>query len=356
MNTLHSRRKFLGASTALAAWGLAGPAFSKGGGQIVASDPGGSVQEAMIKTIYRAFEERTGKKIIYTARPNAAMGPLKAMVMSGNVEWDVTVLTDYWVNVALSQNLLEPMNTADFDQGVLKQLMPGAIQSHVVATNSFATIMAYNTDSWPSGTGPQSWADFWDVERFPGRRAMSATGYGPMEFALLADGVPADKLYPIDIDRALKKLDAIRRHVTVWTKTGAQQQQLLVNREVVLLQGFANRLESAIHDGAPYALQWNQGYYQFEGWVIPRGAKNKAGAMEFIKLALEAKQQASLSNLVSLGPTNLSAYDSDLDPERAKTLPSYPANLEKMFKVDTASIAEHSAELERRWADWLARG
>src|SRR3546814_6075912 len=62
------------------------------------------------------------------------------------------------------------------------------------------------------GPGPQSWADFWDMKRFPGKRGMRRTPKYSLEFALMEDGVPADRVYPMlrkpaGLDRAFRKLD-----------------------------------------------------------------------------------------------------------------------------------------------------
>ena len=95
-----------------------------------------------------------------------------------------------------------------------------------------------------------------------------------LEFALIADGVPMDKLYPIDFDRAFKKLDQIKPHVTVWWTTGQQPAQLLLDKEVVLATGWNGRFYDLIKKGAPVEIEWNEGALKQGSFVIPRGAKN----------------------------------------------------------------------------------
>src|SRR5205823_2462578 len=81
------------------------------------------------------------------------------------------------------------------------------------------------------GTQPKSWADWWDVKKFPGARSMRDHPVDNLEFALIADGVAMDKLYPLDVDRAFKKLDQIKPHVNVWWSTGQQPAQLLLDKQ-----------------------------------------------------------------------------------------------------------------------------
>ncbi len=218
----------------------------------------------------------------------------------------------------------------------------------------YATVMAYSTRKWPAGQGPKTWADFWDVKRFPGRRAMAGIGYGPLEFALLADGVPTDRLYPLDVERALEKMNEIKPHVTVWWTAGAQQAQLMTNEEVDLIQGWNGRLQSAIDNGAPFVIEWNQGTYQMEGWVIPRGAPNADTAVRFLNFALRPELQAEFARHLPYGPVNRKAL-ALVPPERARQLPTYEANLGKMAVVDARWVAENADALQARWTEWKVK-
>jgi putative spermidine/putrescine transport system substrate-binding protein len=349
------RRQLLQGGLSLASAGaLAGLAPSRAfaAEKIVLTDPGGSTQAAYAKAFYKPFEETTGVTVAYAARPNLAMGQLKSMVLANNVEWDVTYLTDYLVELAVKDGLLEQLDYSKMDQKVLAEMLPGTVTPYMAGGAMFGTVQGHSTKKWPAPEGPQNWADFWDVKRFPGRRSMIGFGYGPMEQALLADGVTRGKLYPLDVKRALAKLDEISSHVTVWTSASAQQHQLLVNQEVDLIQGFANRIQAAIDDGAPAEIQWQDGSINNEGWVIPKGAKNRELALKFIEFTLDAKRQAE--SVAGSGPTNSRATDF-LPPAKAKTLPTYPANFAKMYRVDAKWVAENQTELQARWTEWKAK-
>jgi putative spermidine/putrescine transport system substrate-binding protein len=71
---------------------------------------------------------------------------------------------------------------------------------------ALGTNLAYRKDKFPHG-GPKNWADFWDVKKFPGNRSMLHNAVRAAQFALVADGVSPDKIFPMDVDRAFKKLD-----------------------------------------------------------------------------------------------------------------------------------------------------
>ena len=148
--------------------------------------------------------------------------------------------------------------------------MPEAKKPDWMGSDIYATILAWRTDKY-GRSGPKSWADFWDVQKFPGRRAFHKHPIDMLEIALLADGVPKDKIYPIDMDRAFKKLDQIKPHVQVWWTGGAQTTQMLQSGEVDMLPTWNGRAQAVIDAGGPVEIGWNQGLYALEGWVIPKG-------------------------------------------------------------------------------------
>ena len=350
----YSRRRLIQSGAALAAGSLAFPlagGFARAAGQLVITDQGGSSQKANIDAFYTPFETATGTKIIYSARPNLSMGQLKAMVQANHVEWDVTVLSDYLIGAAVKQGLLDKIDYSGFDKKTLGELVKGSVDPYYLGLDSYATVMGYNTKKWKGNAAPKTWADFWDVKRFPGTRSMIGFGYGPMEAALLADGVPPDKLYPIDVNRALKKLDEIKPNVTVWTSSSAQQTQLMQNQEVDLIHGFANRMRAAIDTGAPYEVQWNQGSYQFEAWVVPKGAPNRDLAMKFLASTINPQSEATMLKTQDVGCINPKAY-ALIPAERAKTLPTYPDNVKHMWRVNAAWVGEHLDELTAAWTKW----
>lgn len=347
-----SRREFV-CHAALAAGGIfAGCGRGhRGARRLVIADPGGEWQQAAVEAYYRPFREETGIEVLSAARPALALGKLKAMVEVGNVEWDLTILADYLSYRAANDGLIEPIEAAALDTA---GLIRPAVLPHFVGNDVFSTVMGYDTRKWPAGNGPKTWADFWNVQRFPGRRAMSGIAYGPLEFALLADGVPMDRLYPLDVDRALRKMDEIRPHVSVWWTSGAQQSQLMATREVDLILGWNARLQYAIDQGAPFAIEWNQGMYQVEGWVIPKGAANRADALAFLRFVLRPDRQAAFARRLAYGPVNQRALV-EVGPARASQLPTFEGNLSRMFAMDARWAAEQVDDLQSRWTHWKVR-
>ncbi len=196
-----------------AAIGVAGPAFGQAEpakpAQIVVNHSGGSMGAAMRKAFFNGYEKKYGIRVVETSP--ADFGKLRAMVDSGNVEWDVTEIGGQDAIRAVKLGLVEKID----DKIVDRSKYPEKVRTpYVFASSVYTTIIGYRTDVFKGGTQPKSWADWWDVKKFPGARSMRNHPTDNLEFALIADGVPMDKIYPIDFDRAFKKLDQIKPHVT----------------------------------------------------------------------------------------------------------------------------------------------
>ncbi|MEZ5878087.1 MAG: polyamine ABC transporter substrate-binding protein [Tepidamorphaceae bacterium] len=315
---------------------------------LTVADPGGPFSPAFRKAFYGPFEELTGMTIANVAREAEPTAQFKSIVETGTFIWDVCTLTLSARKILETQDLLEPtgVEAADAPGMISEALFP-----NFVGTDVYSTIFAFRSDKM-SGEGPKSWSDFWNVEAFPGRRALRKNPIDTLEQALLADGVPLEELYPLDVDRAFASLDKIKPHIAVWWTGGAQSTQLLQSGEVDMLSGWNARLQAAIDGGAPAQLVWNQGLYSIEGWGIPKGNPKADAAREFVKFCTRPEQQALYTSELSYGPTNQKAYDS-IDAERAKVLPTAPANISQMRLASEDWWSENRAEMSERFNAWL---
>ena len=200
------------------------------------------------------------------------------MVESGNVVWNITEIGGQDGYRVTQMGLAEPIDAKIVDRS---KFQPQAQMSHVFSPSCYSTVIAYRPDAFPNGA-PKSWADFWDVKAFPGPRSLRNHPVDNLEAALMADGVAPDKLYPLDVDRAFKKLDAIHKHINVWWTTGQQPAQLLVDKEVVLATGWNGRFYDLIRKEAPLAMEWNGGILKQGSWVVPKGAKDQYWSMKVL--------------------------------------------------------------------------
>lgn len=310
---------------------------------LVVADYGGASSEAASKAWYEPFAEEFGVEVIVV--PND-IGKLKAMVDSDSVEWDV-VINETLVALNLgAQGMLEPI---DYDVVDASDLYEGTATEYTLGAQYSYTVISYNEEIYPNDDHPKSWAEFWDLDSFDGGRALWQFPMTTLESALLADGVAPEDMYPLDLDRAFASLDKIKDKV-IWWDSGAQPPQLLTTKEVPVLASWNGRIASAIAEGAPLAMEFNEAIQALDSWLIPKGAPNAELAQEFLNFVIDPERQAEYARLINYGPTNQKAVDFLTDEEKLNV--GIGAE-DKIFKTDHEYWAENYDEINDRFNEWL---
>jgi putative spermidine/putrescine transport system substrate-binding protein len=318
-------------------------------GKVVIRTIGGAYEEANVKAIFEPFTKATAIEVV---KAPATLGKLLAMFEAGNPELDIIDAGELGMLSLSQKGALEKVNYKGW-----KLTNPDDMdhrRDDMVADIYFSTVLAYNTQVFPTGKHPRSWAEFWDVAKFPGPRTLTdlAAGAVDLEFALLADGVAKDKLYPIDLDRAFKALDRVRPSIRKFWDTGALSAQMLADKEVVLGSIWNGRLQAIADKGAPVAIEWNEAALQVQFWSVMKGAKNADNAQRFIDFACQPQIQAAHAALIPYGPTNRQAFK-HIKPDVAARLPSSPENKPKSFLHNARWWADNRSKVSERWSQWL---
>lgn len=348
-----TRRTFLGATAAGTAM-LAAPFIKPSWAnerKITVRDPGGPFTAGFAKAFYEPFKKETGIEVVGIQAESEPTGMIKAMVETGNYTWDGANLSKASHQSLVNLGYLEPIAPKGGPGKNLSEIPEGLRGEFIMGTDVYATLIAYRTDTMGAAP-PKGWKDFWDVANFPGARALRKHPFDTIEEALLADGVAPGDLYPLDFDRAFASLDRIRDDIDVWWRNGAQTSQLLKSGEVDCLPTWNGRAQVAIDDGAPVELVWDGALYTFEGWTILKGTPKADLMRDFIEFSAQGAQQALYTPYIAYGPTNPRAYD-DIDPARAKVLPTNPAYLPKMVAVDTDFWGKNKDSAAERFETWL---
>ena len=346
MSKQSMKRLALAAALILAAAPAAAETAPAKPDKIVVNASGGQMGESMRKSYVAAFTARTGIPVVLTSPPD--FGKLRAMVEAKNVEWTVTELSQDAFRAA-EMGLLEPIDDSVVDRS---KYPPQAKHKFLLTTSVYSTLLGYRSDKFPEGKGPKSWADFWNVKDFPGPRSLRNSPLDTLEFALLADGVKPENLYPIDLDRAFRSLDKIKPHVATWWTSGAQPPQLLVDGEVVMTSGWNGRFYTAIKSGAKIGLSWENGVIHQAYFGIPKGAPNAYWAQRFLAAMTDPKAQSVFANeFVSpgLNPESIALAD----PAVRDYLPTSPKHMDRLYWSNIAWWTANMADVTRRWQRWM---
>jgi len=319
--------------------------------QITFVSQGGAYQEAQTKAILEPVAAKLGITINQDSSPDA-WPVIKTQTAAGKPIWDVVDTPVQDCIRGGQQGMIEEL---DFSRLPNTANMPAEYKSpYSVAYEFYSSVLAYNMTKFGDNP-PQSWADFWDVEKFPGTRALRNHPLATLEAALLADGVAADQLYPLDVERAFNKLEEIKPHITVWWTSGAQSAQLLADGEVDMEMAWNGRVSAVAKEGLPIGHTFNQGFLQYTALCILKGAPNLDTAVEFINAALEPEIQANFPAYIDYGPANPDAYKTGkIPPERAAEMPSAPENAAVQVLVSESWwSSEQGEETRKRWAAFI---
>ena len=334
----------------LAALGLlaAAPASARDLTIAVQPDP---VPQAVLQRVYVGpFTDATG----IAARLQSWSGGLDALRGKGSAEdgWDVVQIGPADLQPACDQGLLEKLHFAAI--GGRDHYLPQGTGDCGVGAFLTATVLSWDRDKFP---GAPSWADFWDIAKYPGKRGLRRGPNGSLEFALLADGVaPADVYSTLrtadGVDRAFRKLDQLKPYLVWWEKE-ADAIRILGSGEVLMTSAPSVLVAAADRDEhRNFGMQWAGGLDSVESWAIIKGSPNIAQAEKFLGFVGDPARQATLLQAAAVGGLARGAGDK-LAPELASVAPNTPANLATALQSDAGFWRDNGGKLTQRFEDWL---
>jgi putative spermidine/putrescine transport system substrate-binding protein len=345
------RRSMLVAGATILAAPCVWPRPARAAGQVVVRNPGGAWDETQRRYVYEPFTKETGIEVVVVA---STITKMLAMVKSGNAELDVADAGFDGLVTLDRTGALAPIDYAAWKYTDPKDLPDEYKSPTTVGMALYATVLGYNKESFPDGKQSKSWAEFWDAAKFPGARMLEdmAGGTPNLEFALIADGVPMNNVFPIDIDRAFKSLSKIKPHIKKFWDTGALSAQMLADGDVVLGSIWNGRLQAIADKGAPVAIEWNQHMLSIQGYGIFKDAKNLRAAQLFVDYAMNPKAVVGLGKELNYGPTNRKSFDM-LSADVVAKLPGSQEQLKRSFLQDVDWWDKNRAKVNSVWSKWI---
>jgi putative spermidine/putrescine transport system substrate-binding protein len=316
------------------------------GQRLVYANWGGSWEQAMKKAWWEPFTKETGIQIVGATGNN--LGRLQAMVDAGKVEWDLVEGLPELARVGAQKGLLEKIDFKVVDRSQIMN-RPEFFNDYSIPEVIFGRVLTYST-KLPEK--PTSWTALWDTKKFPGKRALyNRVESGLLEMSLLADGVPVDKLYPIDVARALKKLGEIRNDI-IWYETVTQSEQLMRDGQAsmgILADGRALNVKNS---GAPVELQPEASILTWSVFVVPKGAPNKDAAMKFLAHVLKVESQVAVAMAYNYGPIVPKAWE-QIPADRLPIISGGPATAGKAVFLNAEWWAQNLEKTTEQFRQWL---
>jgi putative spermidine/putrescine transport system substrate-binding protein/mannopine transport system substrate-binding protein len=337
----------------------------KGEGSVVLFSYGGSWTEAFHKSTTEPFTHDTGIAVV-DAVGDFSETQIKAMFAAKSMKWDFAEVQAALYPTMSEAGMFEKIDYSIWNPTDLQAIRPELRRPDAVGGACTAQGLAYDTRVFPKGKpAPTTWADFWDVQKFPGTRGL----YAPhakhnLVMALVADGVSRDKIWPLTddkVERALKKLDQIRPHITKWWTSGGEAPQLLANRELAMTSMFSGRAIAAAKDGVPLHISYDGAPQNCNWWIVPKGAPNLKNAQKFVAFLNRAQVSARFAEATGYPLANEKMYQF-VKPDIVHFFSTSPENRDKVVMEDSVWLATKDpasglTNLERinqRWLQWKA--
>ncbi|MBS7701191.1 MULTISPECIES: ABC transporter substrate-binding protein [unclassified Chelatococcus] len=337
-------------SAALVTGGVAN-AQNKNAGELVVLSLGGSYQDAQSKEWFKPFAEQSGVKVSEASGYNFAK--LKVMIESGNVEADVVDISADTMTSLADAGLLEKIDWSKIPAECQAGIPADMKKDYAFPIIQWAMVMAYNTSKIPPDKAPKTWADFWNVTAFPGKRASIGATRPPVEQATLAINGDLAKLYPFDLNAAFDKIKTLGSAM-IFADGYAQVAQYLADGEADMAIIPNGRIGPLVAAGRPVAINWNQHLTFPNFFAIPKGAPHKDNAMKFLGYVCQPEVLARIAAPTNYGPINVDAYKF-IPADVAKLLPGNPETVDLGRPIDTVFLSKVRPDIAKGWARMAVR-
>ena len=331
---------------------------------------GGAYGRASRLAVLEPFEAETGIEVKIEDY-NGGLAQIRAQVETKIVTWDVVDLETPDLVRGCDEGLLaevdvETLPAAADGTPAREDYFPDTVTDCGPAQLFYATAIAYNSELFPGDKPrPTRVADFFDLERFPGKRGMRRIPQANLEFALMADGVPKARVYELldtdaGLDRAFAKLDTIKDAI-LWWEAGAQPPQMLADKEVVMSTAYNGRVFNAqVLEKQPFVVVWDGQVLDTGGFGIVAGTKNLEAARRLVHYAAQPAVQARISEYISYSPARQSATPlvgthKETGIVMAPHMPTSPDNIRLALTNDWEWWSDRGEDVNERFAAWLAR-
>ncbi len=318
---------------------------------VAVASRGGALQAAQSETYFKPFTAATGTAVKLSSW-SGELDELRRGPNAGVPGWDVVLVDPAALGPGCDAGLFEKLDWSAL--GGKDRFLPFAVSDCGVGTAVSSLVLAWDRDKFQ---GTPTWADFWDIARYPGKRGLRRSARTTLEIALLADGVAPGDVYRTlrtddGVDRAFHKLDQLKPYLAWWMPdTGAAQ--MLKSGEVLLSSAENVPVSMANRAGGHFGLQWSGCLYAVQSWAVMKGSPHLTTALKLLAYASDPARQASLTTAVPYGPTVKGANEA-LPPDLQASSPTAAANLAGALQIDEGFWHDNGAKLEQRFQAWLA--
>lgn len=306
--------------------------------------------EYMPQSVLDKFEKEYGIKVNYSEM--SSNEEMLAKISAGGSEYDLTVATDYMVDIMIKQDLIEKIDKESIPniKNIGSEFLTKSFDKngeYFVPYMWGNVVIAVNTDKVK--TEVKSFQDLWKPE-FKNALVVPDDMRSLIGVANKVQGRTLNETDPKALKESKKLLEELQPNIKAYDSDSPKT--LLVNGEA--LAGIVWGGEASLARRENPAIQTVLPSEGMELWqdnfVIPKGAPHKKEAELFIDFILRPEISAEISKEFPYANPNLAAH-SFIDPEILKDPAVYtPAEAMKNseFIVD---LGEATKEYDRIWSE-----
>ena len=307
---------------------------------------GGALQNAQREAFITPFSRIVSEKVS-NKEWDGGIGKLTTRSYLGMRDWDVVQVEGEDFILGSRAGLFQKIDWSSL--GGKDKYPPRSVADDGVGAIFYSIVLAY--DKSRVKADPKSWSDFFDLKKFPGKRALRKTAKTTLEIALLADGVKPEDVYvmlatPAGQARAFRKLDQIRPDI-IWWEAGSKPVELFTKGSIVMAASYNGRISAAQSDGASnLRIQWNHNLAMMDWYVIMKDGQNQDTSKRFLSYINKPEVQSRLPQLIPYGVPRLDVMKS-FSTDAFRNLPTHPDNIQTSFNIDDKFWVNNGEQLER---------
>lgn len=324
---------------------------------------GGNYTRSQMLAYVKPYREKTNEWVRMETY-NGGLKEIRTQIETANVVWDVVDFELSDLIRGCREGLLEKIDHSTLPPGAdgtpaSKDFIDGAFTECGVGQTVWSTVVAYNRERFGDAR-PAKVADFFDMQKFPGKRGLRRDPRVVMEWALMADGVAPGQVYATlgseqGQKRAFAVMDRIKSGIVFW-EAGSDPAKLLDSGAVVMTSVWNGRMFRPIAEqGKPFVILWDGQIWDIDSWGIPKGSDNLAKALDFIRFSTGSGPLAEQTKYITYGPARKSSMAIVADQTKP-LLPTAQENMASALQTDAEWWATNHVAMRARFEQWLASG
>ncbi|MBU3159163.1 extracellular solute-binding protein [Clostridium frigoris] len=265
--------------------------------------------EYLPQSVIDKFEQTYNIKVNYsTFSSNEEM---LAKIMAGGGNYDLTVASDFMVEILSKQELITPINKASLTN--LSNIGPQYLNLPFDRGNKYsvpymwlAGVISYDSSKISEGT-IKGYKDLWKPE-FKNSLTVLDDERAIIGMTLKMLGYPLNETNPVALKKAKDALIKLQPNIKSYDSDSPKTSLINGESKAMFAWGAEGNLAHSENPNIKYVIPKEGLFLQQDNFVIPKAAKNVKAAQLFMNFIMQPEISAEISHNFPYGNPNVAAY------------------------------------------------